>query len=321
MVPFKTILESCRIALFDKNRKGGDIDLATGHFQLTFMNLTNVHKRWRDAHSPFDQFTDRATNRILRKLGPKINVHMVDPSSDHVVRVNTQEELEEAIKAGFSFRPVELWEIKNPYSEITLEDLGYTNLIPTGVPRPLTDFLGSPWSKEVTNDQTRLIMRHIWRRIYPAGMTQPYIEGLPYVSLNKKAIARLVKLGPPRFVNELFYAFYNESRKTQWWPLLRDLRSHFSNPGSTDILAHFVARCYEDAIGFDRFEKVWKTDTVMQLISVIRKDEDFGVMPILADALEDAGCDNGHLLHHLRNSMAEYTLGGWLFRVTGRLSA
>lgn len=236
------------------------------------------------------------------------------------VSVQSQDQLEAAVKDGYSFRPMELWEIKNPCGEIALEEWALTNLLPTGVPRPTESWHGSPWSKEVTTDQTRLIMRHLWRRIYPAGSTAPYVEGLPYVPLNKKAIKRLTKLTPPRFINELFYAFYNESRKTQWWPLLRELRSHFANPGSTDIFAHFVARCYEDAIGFDRFEKAWKTSDVMGMIESIRREENFGAMPILADALQDAGCDNEALLHHLRSSMSEFTLGGWIFRVTGRLS-
>jgi len=321
MIAFNDILRSCRVALFDKNRKGGDIDLASGHYQLAFMNMSNTHKRWRDAHSPFDQFVDRAALNILRRLGNNLNVFMTNSISNGGCRCTTQDELEAAIKNGYSFRPVELWEIKNPCAEIVLEDWGICNILPSGVTRPLESWHGTPWSKEVTTDQTRLIMRHIWRRIYPAGATAPYVEGLPYINLNKKAIKRLTKLSPPRFINELFYAFYNESRKTQWWPLLRELRSHFANPGSTDIFAHYVARCYEDAIGFDNFDRSWKTSDVMALVEGIRKDESFGSMPILAGALQDAGCDNEALLNHLRDTMAEFTLGGWLFRVTGRLTA
>jgi hypothetical protein len=39
---------------------------------------------------------------------------------------------------------------------------------------------------------------------------------------------------------------------------------------------------------------------------------DFGVMPILADALQDAGCDNDDILAHCREANANHVRGCWV---------
>jgi hypothetical protein len=44
----------------------------------------------------------------------------------------------------------------------------------------------------------------------------------------------------------------------------------------------------------------WQTSTVVALAKAIYKEEAFDRMPILADALEDAGCTNAGILNHCR---------------------
>jgi hypothetical protein len=44
----------------------------------------------------------------------------------------------------------------------------------------------------------------------------------------------------------------------------------------------------------------WKDDTIPRLAQAIRDEEAFERLPILADALEDAGCSNEQVLEHLR---------------------
>ncbi len=48
-------------------------------------------------------------------------------------------------------------------------------------------------------------------------------------------------------------------------------------------------------------QPAWLTETVMQLARKADSEGDFGVLPILADALQDAGCDRADLLRHLRS--------------------
>ena len=52
------------------------------------------------------------------------------------------------------------------------------------------------------------------------------------------------------------------------------------------------------------FEPCWRTDTATLLARQMYEANDFTAMPILADALQDAGCDNRDLLDHLRGAHA-----------------
>jgi hypothetical protein len=44
----------------------------------------------------------------------------------------------------------------------------------------------------------------------------------------------------------------------------------------------------------------WLTSTVLTLVQQIWNSRNFSTMPILADALQDAGCDNEDILNHCR---------------------
>jgi hypothetical protein len=63
-----------------------------------------------------------------------------------------------------------------------------------------------------------------------------------------------------------------------------------------------------------RFDPVWRTSTVLSLVNEITHESNFDALPILADALEDAGCDNATLLGHCRHG-TNHTKGCWVFRV------
>jgi hypothetical protein len=49
------------------------------------------------------------------------------------------------------------------------------------------------------------------------------------------------------------------------------------------------------------FPDEWRTEAVLGLALGIRSDEAFDRMPILADALEEAGCDDPMILNHCRH--------------------
>jgi hypothetical protein len=54
----------------------------------------------------------------------------------------------------------------------------------------------------------------------------------------------------------------------------------------------------------------WLTLTVINVAQVIYDERRFADLPILADALEDAGCDNADILNHCRQP-GEHVLGCW----------
>jgi hypothetical protein len=61
-----------------------------------------------------------------------------------------------------------------------------------------------------------------------------------------------------------------------------------------------------------KIKPAWRTDTVLALARQIYSAEDFGAMPILADALQDAGCDNDELLNHCRDTKQVHVRGCWV---------
>jgi hypothetical protein len=56
----------------------------------------------------------------------------------------------------------------------------------------------------------------------------------------------------------------------------------------------------------------WQTSTVTDIACGMYDSRDFSVMPILADALQDAGCDNDDILTHCRDTNAVHVRGCWV---------
>lgn len=59
------------------------------------------------------------------------------------------------------------------------------------------------------------------------------------------------------------------------------------------------------------FSPPWRTDTAVTLARRMYDSRDFSAMPILADALQDAGCDNDDVLNHCREP-GTHVRGCWV---------
>ena len=59
------------------------------------------------------------------------------------------------------------------------------------------------------------------------------------------------------------------------------------------------------------FSPTWRTDTAVSLATQMYESRDFSAMPILADALQDAGCDNKDILDHCRGP-GSHVRGCWV---------
>lgn len=81
-------------------------------------------------------------------------------------------------------------------------------------------------------------------------------------------------------------------------------------------VAHLTPGMEWDSTAYDhdakvKFNKKWRTLDVLALARGINTDRAFDRMPILADALQDAGCNSTKLLNHLRDISATHVRGCW----------
>jgi hypothetical protein len=60
------------------------------------------------------------------------------------------------------------------------------------------------------------------------------------------------------------------------------------------------------------FDPQCRTDTALSLARGMYESRDFSGMPILADALQDAGCDNADILTHCRDETLTHVRGCWV---------
>src|SRR5207249_4417138 len=60
------------------------------------------------------------------------------------------------------------------------------------------------------------------------------------------------------------------------------------------------------------FSQGWRTDTAVSLARQMYEAREFGAMPILADALQDASCDSEIVLGHCRDASIAHVRGCWV---------
>ena len=100
---------------------------------------------------------------------------------------------------------------------------------------------------------------------------------------------------------------YNEPHVGQW--------HRKPNADTATLLQNSTTRL-RDVVGNPfrpvTFSPSWRTDTAVSLARQMYESREFGAMPILADALQDAGCDNDAILTHCRDASATHVRGCWV---------
>jgi hypothetical protein len=86
-------------------------------------------------------------------------------------------------------------------------------------------------------------------------------------------------------------------------PLLKD-----SPLAQAALLADIFGNPFRPAA----FDPAWRTSTATALARQMYESRDFSAMPILADALQDAGCDSDDILNHCRDPHATHVRGCWV---------
>jgi hypothetical protein len=130
-----------------------------------------------------------------------------------------------------------------------------------------------------------------WRNIAAAEDVAdgaPWPEGLP--DLWSKGLERPNAEWVARFVAEWLVAGNTEELDlTKPWQ-----RSHARNA------AHLLRDIFGNPFRPIAFPASWRTDTALALARQMYESRDFSALPILADALQDAGCDSAEVLDHCR---------------------
>ena len=60
------------------------------------------------------------------------------------------------------------------------------------------------------------------------------------------------------------------------------------------------------------FDPAWRTSDALILSQQMYESRDFGAMPILADALQEAGCEHPDILTHCRDASLTHVRGCWV---------
>ena len=91
----------------------------------------------------------------------------------------------------------------------------------------------------------------------------------------------------------------------------------YQNPRRT--ACHLLRDIFGNPFRPATVEPAWLTSTVVALAEGIYAEKAFDRMPILADALQDAGCDNDAILSHCRDTSLAHVRGCWVVDLlTGR---
>jgi hypothetical protein len=88
-------------------------------------------------------------------------------------------------------------------------------------------------------------------------------------------------------------------------------QSHGGFPTAGVRQAHALREVFGNPFRPVACAPAWLTSDVLALARGIYEEKAFDRMPILADALQDAGCDSDDVLNHLRDATATHVRGCW----------
>jgi hypothetical protein len=132
------------------------------------------------------------------------------------------------------------------------------------------------------------------------AVRRPLRKSRSSVTQRPKAIPALVCARLPAwpYPAEQVLATLNDS--------VRELRD-----GDTSAILMLVRELFGNPFRPATFSPSWRTDTSIALARQMYESRDFSAMPILADALQDAGCDNDDILNHCRGG-GPHVRGCWV---------
>jgi len=179
---------------------------------------------------------------------------------------------------------------------------------------------GSIYAMMMKPKQRIHLLRAIFRWVVPSMFDSAYLEAAPHLRMSKPLMLHMQQATTHEFVQLLLRAYYasNFVGGMKEWAYIRTVGALLIH-GEQDDFIEGVTEFIRDAYEQPEIKNEHRTDTVVQLCKSIRKLEDWSLMPILADALQDAGYEDQYYLNRLRNPASKFAISGGLFRVMGLL--
>jgi hypothetical protein len=139
---------------------------------------------------------------------------------------------------------------------------------------------------------------------------QEAAEQLPYDLISELVADPEYETRTPRdvliaaayFIDRIFGSVPQERRFRNWPP---------SSRGSLFQPVFLVHELFGNPFRTATFDREWRTSTAVLLAEQMYDSRDFSAMSILADALQDAGCDNADILDHCRGP-GPHVRGCWV---------
>ena len=172
-------------------------------------------------------------------------------------------------------------------------------------PREMLQFI----ERNVSDRKLRLFAcaccRRVWDEILDpisreiVEVSERYADGV--VSDEKMTrVTNTTKIVDMAALHSASYPARQCARDTAWYAARKDARK-----GALNAADAMQAQIFRDIVG-NPFKQTasqahWKTRSVLQLAQAIYDDRQFDLMPILGDALEEAGCESEDLLKHCRS--------------------
>ncbi|MDY3554230.1 hypothetical protein R5W24_003349 [Gemmata sp. JC717] len=141
-------------------------------------------------------------------------------------------------------------------------------------------------------------------------------EDIPSLSARLHAAYAVTALTVPVQIGAVLF---NTARAAGWSAVIDPYRSDPSDGSEMEVQAALLREVF-GPLPFRSVtvEPAWLTSDVVLLAEGIYQERAFDRMPILADALQDAGCDNKDVLNHCRQP-GEHVRGCWVLDlITGR---
>jgi hypothetical protein len=99
-----------------------------------------------------------------------------------------------------------------------------------------------------------------------------------------------------------------------WWDAAQTLHETGTKwHDELAAIARLIRDVFENPFRPVSFDPAWRTGTTVSLARGMYDSREFGAMPILADALQDAGCEEEAILMHCRDANQPHVRGCWVY--------